>query len=196
MELLFENLVQGIIRDGYVVLDGFLEEDHWSGLGDLLLTRWKAGEFKEASIGKGTQAIRETAVRNDQIRWLDRNDDHPLESEYLDKVTDLVSYLNRTCFTNLRDFEFHYAIYPEGSFYRRHLDQFLRDDARKFSVICYLNKEWTADQGGQLILYLPDQAMEILPLGGRLVCFESHRIEHEVKASTRPRMSITGWLRN
>lgn len=196
MHEIYEDIVQGIIRDGYVVLDGFLEPPLWMGLGDLLTNRWENGEFKEASIGKGTQSNRMESVRSDHIRWINRNDDHPLEEAFLSRITGLVGYLNQTCFTNLKDFEFHYAIYPPGTFYRRHLDQFLRDDARKFSVICYLNRDWGPTDGGELTLFLEDGEKSISPIGGRLVCFESHRIEHEVKKSYRPRMSITGWLRN
>jgi SM-20-related protein len=43
-------------------------------------------------------------------------------------------------------------------------------------------------------MYLPDGALDILPQAGKLVCFRSDQIEHEVLPATRPRMSITGWM--
>jgi SM-20-related protein len=36
--------------------------------------------------------------------------------------------------------------------------------------------------------------VDFLPLAGRLVCFRSDQIEHEVIAATRERRSLTGWM--
>ncbi len=44
--------------------------------------------------------------------------------------------------------EFHYALYPEGTFYKRHLDTFQNDDRRKLSIVYYLNEEnWLPEYG-------------------------------------------------
>jgi SM-20-related protein len=86
------------------------------------------------------------------------------------------------------------TVYPPGSFYKRHLDQFRKDDHRKLSVICYLNEDWHEEHGGQLRMYLPEETVDFLPLAGRLVCFRSDQIEHEVIAGTRERRSLTGWM--
>jgi SM-20-related protein len=86
------------------------------------------------------------------------------------------------------------TVYPEGSFYKRHLDQFKKDDHRKLSVILYLNADWKDEQGGQLRMHLPDGPKDFLPLAGRLVIFRSDEIEHEVLPATRERLSITGWV--
>jgi SM-20-related protein len=43
-------------------------------------------------------------------------------------------------------------------------------------------------------MYVPDGPVDILPLAGRLVCFRSDQIEHEVLPATRERLSLTGWL--
>jgi SM-20-related protein len=88
----------------------------------------------------------------------------------------------------------HRTIYPIGSFYKRHLDQFKKDDKRKLSVICYLNTDWKESEGGQLRIYLPNGSTDIFPLAGRLVCFRSDLLEHEVLPATRERLSLTGWL--
>ena len=84
------------------------------------------------------------------------------------------------------------TVYPPGSYYKKHLDQFKRDDHRKLSVICYLNENWKKEEGGQLRMYMPDATLDFLPLEGRLVCFRSDQIEHEVLPATRERKSITG----
>src|SRR5690606_18682797 len=105
-------------------------------------------------------------------------------------------YLNRTCFTGIRSYEFHYAVYPKGSFYKRHLDQFSNDPGRKFTMIFYLNENWLPEDGGQLVIFLNGRELEVQPLAGRLVFFESSVIEHEVRPANRERMSVTGWLKN
>ena len=106
----------------------------------------------------------------------------------------LIAYMNKTLYLSLKDFEVHMTVYPAGSFYKRHLDQFKKDDHRKLSVICYLNSDWKEEHGGQLRMYFENKTQDFLPLAGRLVCFRSDQIEHEVLPSTRERLSITGWI--
>jgi SM-20-related protein len=86
------------------------------------------------------------------------------------------------------------TVYPVGSFYKRHLDQFKQDDHRKLSLICYLNEDWKETHGGQLRMHLPLGMVDVLPIGGKLVCFRSDMIEHEVLPATRERYSLTGWI--
>jgi SM-20-related protein len=106
----------------------------------------------------------------------------------------LITYLNQSLFLSLKDAEVHFTKYPPGTFYKRHLDQFKQDDHRKLSVICYLNMNWKAEEGGQLRMYLPDETLDVLPKAGTLVCFRSDSIEHEVLPATHERLSITGWI--
>lgn len=113
---------------------------------------------------------------------------------YLNRLDELVSFLNQALFLSLKDVEAHMTVYPAGSFYKRHLDQFKQDDHRKLSVICYLNNDWKEEHGGQLRMYLLDRSLDLLPTAGRLVIFRSDQIEHEVLPATRSRLSITGWV--
>jgi SM-20-related protein len=110
-------------------------------------------------------------------------------------VTAFIDYLNQTCYTGINDFEFHYAFYEAGSFYQRHLDQFRADLGRKFSLVTYLNDNWSDDDGGKLSLYLQDRDVSIFPYGGRSVFFKSDEVEHEVHLAGRSRISIAGWLK-
>jgi SM-20-related protein len=91
------------------------------------------------------------------------------------------------------------AVYPPGSFYRRHLDQFRGVGERTVTTILYLNQDWIQPDGGQLRIYTDpvDQRRyeEVLPLGGRLVTFLSARFLHEVLPARRDRLSITGWFK-
>ena len=90
----------------------------------------------------------------------------------------------------------HYARYPAGAAYARHLDEPRGSDARRVAVILYLNANWEAAAGGQLRIF--DAAggqRDILPCGGRLVCFTTAGREHEVLPAARVRWSASGWFR-
>ena len=111
-------------------------------------------------------------------------------------MDDFVQYLNETCYTGITSYEFHYAMYEKGSFYKRHLDRFRNDDRRLFSMITYLNADWQEGDGGELSIFHDDgQTQNISPTNGKSVFFKSDELEHEVLKTIVPRMSITGWLR-
>jgi len=196
----FDPIIDGILDQGYGVADNFLSPDEVQKLANRLRERWEQGQFRAAGIGNLNTTV-EKQIRGDEILWLDEADAVPEELAFLNRIGEFVQYVNRTCYLGLRDYEFHYALYPAGAFYKRHLDQFRTDSRRRLSVICYLNTGWQETDGGQIALYLPtengpEQTVTLSPLGGRLVCFESGRLEHEVLPATRERLSVTGWLKN
>ena len=203
-ERLFESLIDGMLETGYGVVDSFLSPEEVVALRTRLQERQAAGLFREAGIGqmanRNGQVSVEKAVRGDEILWLDADIATPEEVFFLERVNQFIGYVNRTCYLGLRDSELHYARYPTGTFYKRHLDRFRSDSRRRLSVICYLNDNWQPNDGGQLTIYIPEtngteQSIRIDPIGGRLVCFDSGLMEHEVLPATRDRLSITGWLR-
>ncbi|MFP4092029.1 MAG: 2OG-Fe(II) oxygenase [Cyclobacteriaceae bacterium] len=112
---------------------------------------------------------------------------------YIQRVQQLMQFLNRSLYLGIRDFEVHFAMYPEGTFYKRHADRFQKNAHRVISVVCYMNKGWQEADGGKLRMFLPDREVDIAPLPGRMVCFRSE-IEHEVLITHKPRYSITGWM--
>jgi SM-20-related protein len=194
----FEALVEGLSEEGYGVVDNFLTSDEGLSLLEELLSEEKQGFFKNAGIGKQQQHAVNQRIRGDLIRWINPENTGPAAKMYIQRISSLMEYLNQTCYLGLKDFEIHYAIYPVGSFYKRHLDQFRQDDHRKISLVCYLNPIWTSENGGQLIIYKPvegqEQEIVVQPLLGRLVCFRSDQLEHEVKPAIKERYSVTGWL--
>lgn len=200
MNPLFEPIIEGILADGYGITDNFLSPSEVAALAARLHRRREAGQFRSAGIGN-QQVLVENTIRGDEILWIDEATATPDEAAFLQRIGEFVQYVNQTCYLGLREFEFHYALYPAGTFYKRHLDQFRSDSRRKLSVICYLNIDWQEADGGQLALYLPDpeskteRQLTITPTAGRLVCFESGRLEHEVLPATRERLSVTGWLK-
>ncbi len=194
MNSTFEAIADGIAEHGFAVTDQFLSPAEVSAILALPEFQEWLDHFKKAAIGKKQTLHINEAVRGDYIHWVDNNEAPHQLKVYLDRLDQLVQYLNRSLFLSLKDFEVHLTVYPTGSFYKRHLDQFSRDDHRKLSVICYLNEDWDDQHGGQLRMFLPEKVVELLPASGRLVCFRSDMIEHEVLPATRPRLSITGWI--
>ena len=92
------------------------------------------------------------------------------------------------------------SAYPVGAKYSRHLDCYGDDNARRLTLILYANDDggsWCAERdGGVLRLEERDgsSAVDVNPLSGRLVIFESKRIWHHVLPSRRLRFAITLWV--
>ena len=134
-------------------------------------------------------------MRSDVIYWLDRKHNTTHENDFFDLVDAFVSHLNNTCYTGITGYEFHYALYEKGTFYKKHLDQFRNNDSRKYSMIMYLNDSWKEGDGGELNIHHTDSVQSISPVNGKSVFFKSNELVHEVLMANKPRMSITGWLK-
>lgn len=196
----YDNIIEQLQNQHYAYVDDFFDEMILKDLQLHLLDLYEADELKKAAIGKYFDEHIKTEIRGDYIQWIDDKRPTNLEKSFFDKIQDFVEYLNRTCFMGILQKEFHYAVYPKGRFYKRHLDTFQNDRRRKLSVILYLNKNWTPTDGGELVIYLQENGLEIAktihPKFGRLVIFESQLLEHEVKPVLQNlRLSITGWLK-
>lgn len=194
MNPVFETIADGLAEHGYAVENQFLSHPEIDAI--LKTGDFQRGlaDFKKAGIGNKQSLQIQEGIRGDYIKWLDKNDSPAAVQLYLQRLQALVQYLNQSLFLSLKDFEVHMTVYPEGSFYKRHLDQFKKNDHRKLSVILYLNRDWSEEHGGQLRMYLSDRTKDFLPEAGRLVIFRSDEIEHEVLPATRERLSITGWI--
>lgn len=189
----FENIADNLSEKGYCVTDGFLSQHEIRAIRSWQVISGDISGLKKAGVGKESKQINE-GIRGDHISWIDPYSAPEPILAYLDTITALRLFLNATLFLGLKDFEVHIARYPAGAFYKRHLDQFHKDDHRRLSVICYLNDNWKAEEGGQLRIYEDSGVADILPAAGRLVCFRSELLEHEVLPATRERVSITGWM--
>ncbi len=189
-----ESIADGLAGQGYAVLDHFLSAEEIDDILGLGIFDETSESFRKAGVGKSQHKHINESIRGDYIHWLDKNSAAPPLKRYLDKLAALSGSLNRSLFLSIKDHEVHLTIYPAGTFYKRHLDQFKKDDHRILSVICYLNRDWKETDGGQLRMYLPDHSVDVFPNAGRLVCFRSDLIEHEVLPANRERLSLTGWL--
>lgn len=197
---LYEKIISGLLEDQYCVVEDFFDQEEVNSLRNHLLQKYEEENFKKAAIGNRLNETIEKSVRGDFILWINEKDENEVEKLFFSKINSLVEYLNKTCFLGILQKEFHYAVYPEGTFYKRHLDTFQNDDRRKLSLVCYLNQEnWKPENGGELVIYKEvngiEKGINIYPLPGRIVVFESQLLEHEVKPVKIPRLSITGWLK-
>jgi SM-20-related protein len=194
----FEYLIKGLIDNQYGCCNDFLAPSTVLGLRANMTTLNTLGNLLSAGIGNKMDLQKDASIRGDVISWIEEQSTNEHEELYLKKIWRFINYLNKTCFTSIKTFESHYANYELGSFYKRHLDQFKNEKGRQYSIILYLNEDWTENDKGMLSLYpLKDTQKDILPLGGRMVFFKSDDMEHEVHPSlTRNRKSIAGWLKN
>jgi SM-20-related protein len=105
--------------------------------------------------------------------------------------------LNREAMLGLFELELHYAWYPPGAGYARHVDQPLGRAQRRVSVVLYLNQDWTPEAGGELRIFdAADGHRDIEPIAGRLVFFLTPGREHAVLPTQRDRLSVSGWFRH
>lgn len=197
---LYESIITDIISQKFAIVEDFFTSDDVLMLRQSLLEKHEEDAFKKAAIGNRVNEMIVKSIRGDVILWIDELHANAAEQLFFDRINNLVSYLNKTCFLGILHKEFHYALYPTGTFYKRHIDTFQNDDRRKLSFVCYLNEEsWLPENGGELVLYLDENGTEteqiIYPFPGRVVIFESQIIEHEVKPVNTERLSITGWLK-
>jgi len=192
VDIIFDELIDSYLATNVGVVKNFLSEKLSAHLVENLGLLYAADKLLPAGTGNDKLVNHDKLVRSDKIYWLDRahNDIH--ENAFFDVMDCFINYLNRTCYTGITGYEFHYALYEKDSFYKRHLDNFAQNGSRAYSMIMYLNTEV---DGGELRIYQHGGSQDISPNAGKSVFFKSTELEHEVLVTHLPRMSITGWLK-
>lgn len=191
------SLLDDLAGPGWHVGTAFLDGAETQALRAECLDALARGAFHAAGVGSG-QARVHGEIRGDQVLWVEEALAGPALRGVLEKLERLRQAVNGDLFLGLFDVELHFAAYPPGAGYQRHLDRFRDDDRRALTVILYLNPpDWTAEDGGQLVFW-PEEGkppLEIQPAGGTLVAFLSDRFWHQVLPARRQRLSLTGWFR-
>lgn len=190
----FDPIAEGLATTGYVVLENALPPSVSECL--LQLQERNAPQFYTAGIGRGQLQNQNPALRRDKIAWIEEDD--AIAAPWVDWTQQLRLYLNRHLFLGLFSFESHLAIYEAGDFYKTHVDAFRGRSNRRVSLVAYLNRDWQAGQGGELVFYHPQTKVElqrVVPEFGTVVLFLSEEFPHEVLPATRPRWSVAGWFR-
>lgn len=193
----YQQIALSLAEHGWCITPAFLSPLLVTQLRDEIYNQWQRGEFRQAGIGRGASLEVNRSIRNDQVKWLG-NELSVAQQRYTDALEQVRLTLNRVLQLGLFDYECHLSIYPPGSYYKKHIDQFRGIGLRTITTILYLNENWQEPDGGQLCLYTnPDNEQDfetIQPYGGQLVTFLSARFPHEVLLTKRERMSITGWF--
>lgn len=218
-ENLTASLIEGLARRGWAYAPGALDPELVADLRAEAELLDHAGETHAGRIGRGADETRRLKVRKTRIAWLDGAT--PAQARYLAGAEALRQALNEAFFLGLFEYEAHFAVYPPGGFYARHLDAFRMDRgaeagfsrrSRVVSMVAYLNRTWSAADGGRLAIWehapagpdgRPDlaaldrapPAAEIAPEGGGVVLMLSEDIPHEVRLSNAERYAIAGWFR-
>ncbi|HSH71500.1 MAG TPA: 2OG-Fe(II) oxygenase [Methylophilaceae bacterium] len=204
-----ELLLQSLEQDGFAVIPEFLPVTEIASLAEEAKRLQALGVMRQAGTGQAAIIAHNSAesIRGDFTHWLENSGNtSPIQQKFLQAMETIRSALNQHFFFGLFDLETHFAIYPPGAAYSKHLDQFhesthhiKQNQQRQVSCILYLNDSWLPTDGGQLRLYLDGIAevpyRDIEATGGTLVVFLSSRFWHEVMPAQRKRMSISGWFR-
>jgi len=190
-----EKTVSQLEKHGYVILKDVLSHNL---LNDLLghLKSLDDEKFNRAGVGRENDFQLNHFIRRDEIHWLEGS--HPVTRDYFYWIEKLRNALNRHLFLGLFEYECHYAFYPIGAFYKKHLDAFRGSNTRILSTVLYLNPGWLSGDGGELVIYHPDtdEILEVIePAFGKMVIFLSEEFPHEVLPAKTRRYSLTGWFR-
>jgi len=194
-----ESMTDALSERGWATVGDFLPAVTWHALAQELRAAHACGGLRAAGVGRGERYRLADEVRGDRIRWLNATPASAAQRAALARLDQLRGMLNRELQLGLFEFEGHFALYQPGAAYRRHRDQHRGSHGRVLSCVMYLNTAWTAEHGGALRLYLDQEGeqnhCDVLPEGGKLVCFLSERFWHEVLPAARERLSLTGWFR-
>jgi SM-20-related protein len=190
-----DSLINNFMHNGWAVGDGFLAPDVVAQLAAEAHDGIVVGAFQPAQVGRGGGRMLHSEIRQDRICWLKPDALSEAQQIYWNQFEPLRMAFNQALYLGLFDYEAHFASFPAGTHYKRHLDQFQEVGLRTVSCVLYLSDRWLTTDGGALRLFLAHGHHDVLPQAGRLVCFMSDQFYHEVRPASRERLSITGWFK-
>ncbi len=193
----FQAMNAALEEKGWYYGDLILSDETCNTLSRILKAKYDADIFNEAGVSKGLELTVENTIRKSLISWIDDWN----ESDELKRINifynDLMINLNEYFFLSMKRFESQFAIYEQGGFYKKHIDQHKLTRHRQMSCIFYLND---CTDGGELVIYNEKNKNEvdvlIKPKRGSFVLFISKTIFHEVLENRWPRYSLTTWFRD
>lgn len=188
-----QSIISALAQQGYAVVDNALPTELAQALAKV--AHDYHDDFSPAGIGPQNNRVLEKTIRQDEISWI--QGDTPVTADLLAQMQNLQDGLNQQAFLGLRRFESHYAHYPPGGFYKKHVDAFRHKRGRLVTIVYYLNDSWQPDHGGQLRMFDQDDQhlLDVAPVFNRLLVFMSEEFPHEVLPTAVDRYSIAGWFR-
>ncbi|MBS0926099.1 2OG-Fe(II) oxygenase [Providencia sp. JGM181] len=184
------QLIDSLSTQGWYVWNDFLNLSEIQAIKSCI-----PDTLQDARIGYQNTLQDNKTIRGDQTVWLEPEMGVAVV-HYLDKMENLRRELNCQLFLGLRDFETHFCRYPNGGFYKKHVDNFRGQGRRKITTVLYMNESWQQGDGGEIVMYdIQDNELFTLePLAGRMVFFMSEDFPHEVLPTQKKRESIAGWF--
>ncbi len=180
---------------GFFIWDDFLSPLEVEKTVQDYLSIYGLNFFKPAGTGNQSDlTASDGRVRSDETYWLDSLNLTATQSVFWNRLEKLKEEINRQLFLGLWSLDGHYSRYPRNGFYHRHLDRFNSNDQRTISMVLYFNEKWISEDGGALRLHsAPLGIVDVNPIAGRLVCFLSSTMLHEVMVTNQVRLSFAGW---
>lgn len=197
----FSQIAYALSSPGFLYLKEALEPEFIDQLTAFLHEKESANDLHRAGVGKNAALAILSEIRSDSIYWVDKDSHSTAVKAWIQLMEEMNTYLRRSLFLPVDTYEGHLAKYPAGGYYKPHIDQHKNTPQRQITIIAYLNQDWTNEDGGQLRLYsdvdlgIHGPYIDYLPSFGSMIIFRSADFWHEVLTSTRPRCSLTGWLR-
>lgn len=152
----------------------------------------RRGELRLGKIGKGILKTKKVEIRNDYIRWIS------LEEKAFGPAWALLDQIQKAAreelFLPIKRYEAQMALYPQGHFYKKHVDRHQLLPSRLLTFVFYFN-DWQKGDGGELILYKENDELTIAPIKNSAIVFLS-KLEHQVLPAKKERRSFTAWLRD
>jgi Rps23 Pro-64 3,4-dihydroxylase Tpa1-like proline 4-hydroxylase len=195
LNLAFEEIITSFLEKGVGQSSAFLPSNLAFALKENLTNLYHSNQMLGAGLGQKQNFHLDGSYRKDKVFWLEKSSLDATEIEFFHLINSFILYLNETCYAGITEFEFHYALFEKGSFYKKHVDQFAHNDSRIYSIIIYLNDNWKEGDGGELVLYKETGLEKVNPKLGTMIFFDSASLPHEVLETKVARMSITGWLK-
>ncbi|QXL85693.1 2OG-Fe(II) oxygenase [Comamonas sp. NLF-1-9] len=194
----YDEIIAALNRQGWSITDTTVAPQLCAELRAHAQRLWEEGAFEPGEFGLDLAGGKQPEVRGDAVCWIEPASDLA-RLPFFEWMAGFRAVLNERFKLGVRSQEFHFARYPEGRGYRKHLDQHRGRNLRKISVVLYLNPDWDAANGGELCFYQPTdpntEIARLAPLNGRLAVFVSGLMPHAVLPCKATRWSVTGWLR-
>ena len=212
--ILAKDALARLQRNGFAVVPEFVASNTVEALKRDVASLRREGRFNSAGVGEsGTNRV-DGEVRKceqcfvyPQFKYQGDGDTEGRATLY-QSIESLRAALHAGCDVALDGLltEGLYAAYPDGGFYRRHVDSVdgTASVQRQWSYLLYLNTEWTEEDGGCLRIHT-DGGGELAPPGsepsfvdvepraGTLVVFRS-TMPHEVLDTEAQRLAVAGWF--
>lgn len=183
-------LIDSLSTQGWYVWDDFLISSDIQEIKHCI-----PNTLQDARIGHRDSLQGNRAIRGDQTVWLEPEMGAPI-TLYMDKMEEIRQALNYQLYLGLRDFETHFCRYPNGGFYKKHVDNPRGVGRRKVTTVLYMNESWKSGDGGELVVFdkNDNHLFKLEPLAGRMIFFMSEEFPHEVLPTEQKRESIAGWF--